>query len=331
MTTIESSRRAKLGSIITKRDMKFHDPAYRDYRWMETNWFTWLVPEAHMRCFIRTGFRLNLGVAEFTCYVWSNGNPHAGLLDLDYYDARHHVPIPPSNLDDYRLETGLAVKMTRPLEEWTLRFDGAYDTVFDLNLRGMMPPVHVSETGTDEADRAVIHLGHLDQMMSVTGTVRVRGRDYPVNWPSPRDHSWSPRPEGTRGYASSHSSNFDYGAFGNDFVFFVQTTTEWTDLTNSFVTNGYIIDHGELLRLKTGRGRYTYEDNGWVTTRLEYELEDERGRTHTFRGEPKSFYNHGVGTLAVVEWRNDDGEVGWGEYNWHGDLYKMQELGRPVR
>ena len=50
---------------------------------------------------------------------------------------------------------------------------------------------------------------------------------------------------------------------------------------------------------------------------------------HGFEGQPKSFYRTGVGTLAVVEWRSRDGDVGWGEYNWHGDVYELQRIGRP--
>ena len=66
-----------------------------------------------------------------------------------------------------------------------------------------------------------------------------------------------------------------------------------------------------------------------MITSLRYELEDQYGRTHSFEGVPRSFYRTGVGTLAVVEWRSRDGDVGWGEYNWHGDVYELQRIGKP--
>jgi len=66
-------------------------------------------------------------------------------------------------------------------------------------------------------------------------------------------------------------------------------------------------------------------------SRLTYELEDERGRTHIFEGKPQSYYDPGAGTLAVVEWRTRDGEVGYGEYNSHADVYELQRIGRPPR
>ena len=142
-----------------------------------------------------------------------------------------------------------------------------------------------------------------------TGSVPTTGTDHTVDFASPRDHSWSPRPESTSGYGIPMSGNFDYGSFGpsgQDFTFFVQTRNEWEDLRRGHVHNGYIIEHGTLLGIKHGEGRYTYAPN-WSTTYLEYELEDERGKTHLFKGEPISFYPGGVGfldafTIFIFPW-----------------------------
>ena len=112
----------------------------------------------------------------------------------------------------------------------------------------------------------------------VRGEVVIKGRTYEIDFPTNRDHSWSPRPERAhgRGY-------FDEGYFGKgELCFHVQTKTD--EFERGDVTNGYILDHGELLAIKAGEGRYVME--GWWTKRLEYELEDERGRTHLFVGEP---------------------------------------------
>lgn len=328
MTTTAESL-AKLGSVIRPGDMKFHPPRYRDYRWLETNCYSFTIPELAVGCQMWNGFRTNVGVATSHIWVWSSPDPNAGYLQLDYDDLRTHIPLPTDQLDDFQLPNGFSSKMTRPLEEWEIRYEGVDNTVFDLHLRGICPPLHIAETGTQDAELSTIRFGHLDQMMAVTGTARVNGREYKVGWPSWRDHSWSPRPEGagSAGYATSVSSNFDYGAFGNDYTFFVVTTNQWESITRGVVHNGYIIDHGDALRIKVGEGRYVY-DRHWATTYLEYELEDERGRTHLFKGEPKSFHHTGTTVLAVVRWQTPDGEVGWGQYDWHGNLAKMREL-RP--
>ena len=213
--------------------MYFHEPRYRDYRWLETNWFTWLIPDEAMRGHIRAAFRINLNVIESTCFVWNHPDPHAGPLGVLNSDRRGHVPMPATNLDDYSLVSGITVRMTKPLEGWEVRYEGAQDTRFDLHFRAMMPPVQIAETGTDARAQATIRHGHIDQMMHVIGKARVRDVDYAVNWPSPRDHSWSPRPESSSGYGFPMSGNFDYGSFGKegqDFTFFVQTRNDWSDL-----------------------------------------------------------------------------------------------------
>jgi hypothetical protein len=239
--------------------------------------------------------------------------------------------MPPDNLDNFQLANGTSVRMTKPLEEWDVRYDGTHDTTFDLHYEALMPPVHTTEIGTDDGHRSPIRYGHLDQTMAVSGTVRVRGKDYLVDFPSNRDHSWSPRPEGaSRGYGGSLATNFDVGHFGKDFTFFVQTFNERENPSIGIVTNGYILDHGEISRIKAGQGRYTL-DTRWVTTALEYELEDIRGRTYTFRGEAVSWYDKffHAGTLGVVRWTTDGGDVGWGEYNWHWHHIEMRRWGEP--
>jgi hypothetical protein len=329
-------RDEKIGSFVQRSDLYFHEPRYRVYRWLETNWFSWLIQEKAMRGHMRFAFRTNMDVVECMTFVYDQPSPTAGEFGVLYTDTKSHVPMPATNLDKYELLSGHRVEMTKPMQEWQIRYDGLADTVFDLHLEAMMPPVHVAETATG-ADRATsgkatIRHGHIDQMMRVRGTVRIRGENHEVDFAAPRDHSWSPRPESSSGYGFPMSGNFDYGSFGpagQDFTFFVQTRNDWDDLRNGHVHNAYLIDHGEVLRVKEGVGRYTYAPDDWYLTAIRYELEDERGRMHVFEGTPKSFHRPGSGTLAVVEWRTADGEIGWGEYNWHGDLYELQRLGKP--
>ncbi len=323
-------RTAPLGSAIGLRDMHFHAPRFRDYRWLETNTYSFTIPEARIGCHIWNGFRTNLGVVQSGITLFSSDNPGAGAMELDYSDQCNHLPMPPDSLTDFSLANGLAVSMTKPLSEWDLRYEGADETVFDLHYRGLCPPLHISETGTEAAGLGSIKYGHLDQMMAITGTVRLHGTVHAVNWPSWRDHSWSPRPEGAArgGYASDVSANFDYGAFGDDFTFFVQTTQRWDSVDHAVVDHGYITDGADVLRLKAGTGRFVYNGN-WSTRSLVYELEDERGRTHIFNGEAVSFHHIGPTVLAVVRWTNESGDVGWGQYDWHGNVYRQQTTKPP--
>jgi hypothetical protein len=45
-----------------------------------------------------------------------------------------------------------------------------------------------------------------------------------------------------------------------------------------------------------------------------------------FTGEPRGFQHMGSATvLAVVQWHTQDGETGWGQYDWHGNLYQQKK------
>jgi len=321
-----------LGTLLTGRDALFHQPAYRDPTWLETNWFSFLVPEANLRCHMYNGFRTNLGVVFSQIHVWSRDSPT--LLDFDYWDSQVHLPLPPGNLDHYRLANGFEVQMHEPLRTWSVSYDGFGDTHFRLEYEALMPAVDSRETRLPTgADFSHFHavdpalaatVGHIDQTLSVRGEAVIKGETYEIDFPTNRDHSWSPRPERAhgRGY-------FDEGYFGNgELCFHVQTKTDEFDRGD--VTNGYILDHGELLAIKAGEGRYVME--GWWTKRLEYELEDERGRTHLFVGEPTAStylptWRNQYNNAAVVRWEND-GEVGWGEFKWHWETTEMQDYQR---
>jgi len=315
-----------LGTSLTPRDALFHQPAYRDPTWLETNWFSFLVPEHNLRAHMYTGFRANLGVVFSQIQVWSHDA--VTLLDFDHWNSMVHLPMPPGNLDHYRLGTGIEVKMEEPLKRWTVRYDGPGETRFELDYRAIMPAVDSRETAlpggkdfshfhaVDPALAATV--GHIDLTLAVTGEAHINGRRYEIDFPTNHDHSWSPRPERAhgRGY-------FDEGYFGEELCFHVQTYN--AEPERGVVTNGYILDHGELLGLKAGEGRYEME--GWLTRRLEYELEDERGRTHRFVGTPTATtylptWPNQHNNAGVVRW-SSDGETGWGEFKWHWETSAM--------
>jgi hypothetical protein len=320
-----------LGDLLTPRDALFHQPAYRDPTWLETNWWSFSVPEENLRCHIYNGFRTNLGVVFGQIHVWSRDS--FSLLDFDYWDSQVHLPLPPQNLDHYQLANGIEVTMHEPLRRYSLRYAGFGDTHFELEYRALMPAVDSRETRTQAGkDFSHFHavgpalsgsVGHIDQTLQATGEVVIKGKRYEVDSATNRDHSWSPRPERAhgRGY-------FDEGYFAEDHFFHVQTFNDREEVGE--VTNGYIMDRGDLLAIKRGVGRYVMD--GWRTLKLEYELEDERGKTHRFAGEPTAFtylptwrnqYNNG----GVVRWTSE-GETGQGEFKWHwetGEMHDYQE------
>ena len=190
-----------LGTMLTPRDALLHQPAYHDPTWLETNWFSFLVPQHNLRAHMYTGFRSNLGVVFSQIHVWSRDA--STVLDFDHWNSMVHLPMPPGNLDHYRLGTGIEVRMTEPLRRWTVTYDGPDDTRFELDYRALMPAVDSRETalpgGTDfshfhAVDPALAgSVGHIDLTLAVTGEAVINGRRHTIDFPSNHDHSWTRR------------------------------------------------------------------------------------------------------------------------------------------
>ena len=311
-------------------DALLHQPVYNDPTWCETNWFPFLVPERNLRGHVYAAFRPNVGAVMSIVMIWSR---HCrSLLDVDYYDHRVHLPMPASNLDDYRLNNGLHVRMPEPLERWTIAYDGFRDLHLEFEATAMMPAISSRASALpDGGDFSHFHhitaplaaaSGHIDQTMMMRGELVLEGQRIEIAFPSNRDHTWSSRPEFGHG-----CGYFDEGFWGEDFAFHVQTKN--TRLESAPVTNGYVLDHGEPIALKAGEGRY--EMDGWFTQKLVYELEDVNGRTYLIHGRPTSSFvlptwPNQFNICGATEWTLA-GEVGFGEYKWHWETTEMLARG----
>jgi hypothetical protein len=312
-------------------DALFHQPAYRDATWLETNWFSFLVPERNLRGHIYAAFRTNLGVVASRVVIWSSDCP-LGLVDADYSDVRNHLPIPPQNLDYYSLANGLTVRTVEPLQSYEIEYHGFDGMSLELTATGLMSAVDSGDTKLATGEEfSHFHFvaahqgdtkGHIDQTMAMVGTLRLRGEEIAIDYPSNRDHSWSPRPELRHGWG-----NFDEGCFGDELIFHVQTKAD-ESLQYGAVTNGYVVRNGQLRGLQAGKG--AYEMSGYITDRLRYELEDETGETYVIEGRPtsmirqaSSFFPNQYGVHGLTRW-TWDGRTGWGEYKWHAEVSEMQ-------
>lgn len=320
----------RLTASVGRADARFHRPGFRDPTWTETNWFGFFVPEATLRGSVYVLFRTNLGVARAAVSAYSR--PCRSVLDLDYVDDRVHLPMGPDNLDDYRLPNGLRVTMTKPMEQWALRYEGRSGTRLDLVFDAVSPPLLASETHLEGSGHgyAVFHrpgaegtaTGHIDQTMWVTGEARIGGVTHAVDFASNRDHSWSPRRE----WGHNICGNFDEAHFGRDLSVHVQTRND--PLDRGTVTHGYVVRGGEAYRLAAGAGRYRYD--GYRISHLAYDLEDAAGRAYRLEGTPVAWttdlMSGSYSVTAVVRW-TCEGEIGWGDYKWHWDLSRMREHG----
>jgi hypothetical protein len=320
----------KPGSLLRRSDRFLHEPRYRDWNWVETNWFCFYVPELAMCGHLRALFKPTLKIVESNVFSYSRqGLPASTVLAMDLHDERHGMTMPTDNLDAYTLENGMKVRQTVAFQEWEVRYEDRDGNVVDLHLKALMPPVEVSETKVEQSgegfgsiqrtDPNLVTHGHIDQMLDVKGEVRIQGQRHAVDFPAPRDHSWGPRRESVK----MGCGNFDDGHIG-DFHFLFQTRND--TLERSEVTHGYLLDGGEVLRLVRGEGRYSLD--GYRTTGLEYEVEDERGRTHLIRGEPEAIVEkvatNSYSVNGATRWHYG-GESGFGEYRWHWGVSELRE------
>lgn len=312
------------------RDALFHEPVYQNPDWVETNWWTFLIPERNMRGHIYVGFRSNVGVVMSLIAIWSRDCD--SLIETDYYDHRVHLPMPLANLDDFQLANGLHVQMPEANQKWIIRYEGFQGTTLELEIDGMMPMVSSHATRLPEgADFSHFHQvasplagvsDHLDQTQMMRGELNLRGERIEISFPSNGDHSWGPRPEFGHG-----CGYFDEGYFGEEFAFHVQTKNKV--LATGPVTNGYILDHGEVIGLKAGIGHY--EHDGWYTKRVVYDLEDVRGKSYRIEGTPTSRFilptwPNQFNIARMARWHYE-GEEGWGEYKWQWETSDIQANG----
>jgi hypothetical protein len=324
-------KQGPLGGELTPKDALFHEPFEGDWRFAETNWFSFLVPEIPLRGHIMNLFRPNLGVVRSQVFMYT-AESSRHILGWEFAREDFHLPYE-GDLDDYRIPNGLHVQMTKPFEHWVIRYDSGLDTHFELEFEALMPAICTLETKIDEAGPgySVFHrqdpdapkaTGHIDQIHNVTGEVVLNGERYSVDFPSAHDHSWSPRRE----FGHNVIGNFDHAHFGRDFSVSVQTRNDQPHVGT--VTNGYVLDHGEVFALKGGEARYTME--GWLTRSIDYEVEDTRGKTYRLHGEVEALVEHAsvnaYSTCSVIRWTEGgrEGDVGWGESAWHWDVQKMQ-------
>ena len=319
------------GTRLNRRDRFLHEPRFRDWNWVETNWFCFFVPDEAMVGHLRSLWRPTLGIVGANVFVYSNrGLDATGALANDMHEDRFAMPMPPHNLDDYRLDNGIAVRQTEAFHRWEVRYDGNDGTVFDLEYTALMPPVEVGEIkvvgagegfGSIQRSDAALSHGHIDQTLHVSGEVVVNGIRFGVDCAVNRDHSWGPRRESV---ARLGCGNFDDGHWGDDFHFLVQTRNDTPD--SCVVTHGYLLDDGDIVRIAEGTGRF--ELDGYRTTGLVYEIVDERGRHHRIEGRVartiEKVSTNAFSCNGFVDW-SYEGEPGIGEYRWHWGVRELRD------
>lgn len=315
---------------------EFARPSYRDTRWMETNWFSAVTKDAHIRLHFWTGFRLNNGVATTKVYAFSRFCD--SVLDMDLCDMQYNSPIGAARLSDFSLESGIAVKARPAPSTYDLTYDSRCGRMTaELTFTALMPPVDLSFTKIEGGTEGFVSFhrtsgigapanrsgtepyGHIDQTMRATGTVTLDGIVHEVDCVSNRDHSWSPRAE-----VGHTIGAFDMIHFDEELTLLVHVTDDETGSTE--VSHGYLLRDGKPLRLSSAD--VSYEREGFRIVGARYDVVDEHGAEYTVTGRARASAEIDGGQniflvmgLLDCEW---DGRRGYGEVQWHDYIPRLQ-------
>lgn len=312
--------------MIEIADVDFHDLTRVNYDWCETNFFPFSIPEARIfgGCYALT--RPKLGVCMSDISIFDRiSSTWGGQL---YVDNRQHLPLF-ETFFDYTLPNGLAVKILEPLQRYQVDYTGEHDTELHLHYRSLM------KTPWDMNDPNMCPLaarrqrtdwdlgGHYEITCRVTGSARIRGKDYRVDCVNTLDRSWSARSEG------HHSPCLYFNAsFGEALTIHAIVMT---DLPNAVrfgkLYSGFVFEDGEIYGIAAARGDVDFD--GTSPRGMVLEVTDVRGKTFAMTGSAVNYgpwapFPSNVWHTGMMRY-NLAGRIGYG---YHQHSVSMSDLTR---
>ena len=304
--------------MITAKDMYFHTPSSDDTYWAETNYFGFYVPDEplHVNVYVLTRQNLGAVLSSITIVDGFSNTPHL----VRYTNNQVHLPFPKTNFDDYRLGNGLAIKCTKPVMDYDIRFDDGKRLAFDVTYRALMEPYDIHDPAMDPLAQVshggdnvsnTAYAGHWDQTGRVTGKMTLDGKQFPIDCVSSMDHSWGLRHEDQFANFCWLNANFD-----NDTSIHCIWVINPEDKNDyAAIVHGYVREGSQVYGLTKGRGKVLR--NGLLHQFMDLQVEDKRGRSHRFTGtaftsNPWSPWPYLYATHTFMRWELG-GVIGWGE------------------
>jgi len=304
--------------MITAKDVRFHTPTSDSPYWAETNYFGFYVPEVplHVNVYVLTRQNLGAVLSSITVTDGFSNTPHL----VKYTNNQVHLPFPKGDLDDYELGNGLAIRCTKPVMDYSIKFDDKRRVAIDVQYAGLMAPYDIHDPEMDPmaaknlADDDVsstAYAGHWDQSGRVTGKFTLDGKTYAVDCVSSMDHSWGERREDQFKNFCWLNANFD-----NDVSIHCLWAINPADNRDyQAIAHGYVREGDKVYGLTKGSGKLLR--NGLLHQCMDLQVEDVRGKTHRFTGtaftsNPWQPWPFVYATQSFLRWQMD-GVVGWGE------------------
>ena len=308
--------------MITADDLEYHHDETSDFRWTETYYLPISVPEerifGHVYCAVLPVLGAMQNDIRFSGAVCDTE------FELLYIDSQNHLPAP-ERFSRLEGPNGLTVTAVRPPRDYRIDYVGFDDTEIHLDYVGIMDPFDINDpaqnplASADEVQQLSRtsmgsgYKGHYDMHCRVTGTIRIRGREYPVDIVDRMNHSWGPRPE-----MAIPPMNSGWAQFGEELGlrFHLHLDPEAPAGEDQAFAHGYLLDHGEVMALTDMRMSTTRL--GIVPMSIDVVATDERGRTWSMRGQPISgapwrAYAPCICWVGLVRWALGD-RLGYGSF-----------------
>ncbi|HEX5806075.1 MAG TPA: hypothetical protein VFY31_07045 [Macromonas sp.] len=307
--------------MIKHEDIEFHTPPNADYLWAETNYFSISIPEEKILASVYIVCRKGLGVMSADVSI------HGALVDNRaeclYVDNHQHLPAP-AKLTEVDTPIGLKIRTTSP-RDYRIDYVGFDDTEIHVDLKGLMEPFdihdpahspkatpHDAKAKVDGSGFGTGYGGHFDLTCHITGTLKVRGKEYKVDCVETMDHSWGPRPE-----THMPAIGWQHAHFGKDLAlhWIVLADYEKPVGEQQTLAHGYVMENGEVYGLTDVKLRTVR--SGVVTVAHEFEATDVRGKVWRMYGTaevgaPWVCYVSTMVYIANMRWTLPDGRVGYG-------------------
>lgn len=290
---------------------RLHIPRSDDYTWSETNYFGFHIPERRINGEIYVWLHTNLRIASSGVLIWQGMKKTT--LAAEYFDFRHFLPFPATDLDNYELANGLHVEAIEPERKYQVEYaDKDRNTELHLLYEAIAPPIPY------EGRR------HFDQPMRTTGAVLLYGREFRVDGFFTRDRSW-----GTRSEVAQPGPPFTYvtGIFDERLAFHLtasdnaEASPEWSGVytvpPGKNLVSGYVLEGGHVRRLRRAHKKTHRGPDGLRPRRIDLELTDQEGNRYAIRGDvtamiPWHPWPNLLCYMCQVRW-DHEGKVGWGD------------------
>lgn len=307
--------------MITAKDLEYHHSPTSDYTWSETYYLPISIPEERLFAHVYVVARPVLGTMSNDIRI--HGAVSDNEFELLYLDSQAHLPLP-ERFSHIKGPNGLSVEATNPPRDYRIDYVGHDDTEIHVDIKGIMQPFDIHDPNenplagrTEEEQLARTSMGsgyrgHYDMHARVTGTLKVRGKEYKVDIVDRMNHSWGERHEMEIPHMNSVWAQFGEGLGLRWHMDFDPTKQTGEDQT---FAHGYVLNDGEVCAIT--ELDMTTVRLGIVPISIQVTAKDEKGRTYTLHGTPMAgapwrAYVTCVCWIGLIRWDLDDGRTGYG-------------------